>query len=155
MARKKSRKSDAIAMLEADHRKVEELFEEFEDGEESAERQQTAERIFHELEVHSQLEEEIFYPALAAQGEEMRKLVDEARQAHQQVKDLIQQLRSLQSADDDQFDEKMQELKQNVEQHVEEEEGELFPEAKSELGEQMKELGARLEESKRELEARA
>lgn len=155
MAQRKARKSDAIAMLEADHRKVEELFEEFEDAEESAERQRTAEQIWHELEVHAQLEEEIFYPAVAKQADDAAKLVEEAREEHQKMKDLIQQLRGLQNADDDQFDDKMQELKETVEHHVQEEEGELFPQAKSELGDQMKELGARMQESKRELEARA
>ena len=155
MAQKKSRKSDAISMLEADHRKVEELFEEFEDAEESAERQETAERICHELEVHAQLEEEIFYPAVAKQADDAAKLVEEAREEHQKMKELIQQLRGLRNADDDQLGEKMEALKECVEHHVEEEEGELFPQAKSELGDQMKELGARMQESKRELEARA
>jgi len=155
MAAKKTRKSDAIAMLEADHRKVEELFEEFEDAEKPAERQETAEQICHELEIHAQLEEEIFYPAVAKQADDAAKLVEEAREEHQKVKELIAQLRRMKNPEGDSFDEKMQELKECVEHHVEEEEGELFPQAKSELGEQMKELGARMQETKKELEARA
>ena len=63
----KKRATDAIQMLKDDHRKVEALFEQFL-GEESGKKQQIAQQIFHELEVHSTLEEELFYPALQTQG---------------------------------------------------------------------------------------
>lgn len=63
----KKRSADAIQMLKDDHRKVEALFEQFLE-EESGKKQQIAQQIFHELEVHSTLEEEIFYPALQSQG---------------------------------------------------------------------------------------
>lgn len=64
----KKRSTDAIQMLKDDHRKVEALFEQFLE-EESGKKQQIAQQIFHELEVHSTLEEEIFYPALQNQGD--------------------------------------------------------------------------------------
>ena len=63
----KKKSADAIQMLKDDHRKVEALFEQFLE-EESGKKQQIAQQIFHELEVHSTLEEELFYPALQTQG---------------------------------------------------------------------------------------
>ena len=63
----KKRSTDAIQMLKDDHRKVEALFEQFL-AEEGGKKQQIAQQIFHELEVHSTLEEELFYPALQTQG---------------------------------------------------------------------------------------
>lgn len=67
-AKTSSKKSaDAIQMLKDDHRKVEALFEQFLE-EESGKKQHIAQQIFHELEVHSTLEEELFYPALQTQG---------------------------------------------------------------------------------------
>lgn len=63
----KKKSADAIDMLKDDHRKVEALFEQFL-KEENGKEQQIAQQIFHELEVHSTLEEELFYPALQTQG---------------------------------------------------------------------------------------
>jgi hemerythrin superfamily protein len=62
----KKRSTDAIQMLKDDHRKVETLFDQFLE-EESGKKQQIAQQIFHELEVHSTLEEELFYPAFQNQ----------------------------------------------------------------------------------------
>lgn len=64
----KKKSADAIDMLKDDHRKVEALFEQFL-KEENGKEQQIAQQIFHELEVHSTLEEELFYPALQTQGD--------------------------------------------------------------------------------------
>ena len=64
----KKRSTDVIQMLKDDHRKVEVLFDQFLE-EESGKKQQLAQQIFHELEVHSTLEEELFYPALQNQGD--------------------------------------------------------------------------------------
>lgn len=64
----KKRSTDAIQMLKDDHRKVEALFEQFLE-EEDGKKQHIAQQIFHELEVHSTLEEELFYPALQAQSD--------------------------------------------------------------------------------------
>lgn len=63
----KKRSTDAIQMLKDDHRKVEALFDQFLE-EEGGKKQQIAQQVFHELEVHSTLEEELFYPALQNQG---------------------------------------------------------------------------------------
>jgi hemerythrin superfamily protein len=65
---KKKQLTDAIQMLEADHRKVEQLFDEFLNVD-AGRQQQVAQEIFRELEVHATLEEELFYPALEKQEE--------------------------------------------------------------------------------------
>jgi hemerythrin superfamily protein len=62
---KKQRSMDAIAMLKEDHRKVEKLFEDFLRNH----KQDVAQQIFKELEIHASLEEEIFYPALQKQAD--------------------------------------------------------------------------------------
>ncbi|OQW37339.1 MAG: hypothetical protein A4E19_14380 [Nitrospira sp. SG-bin1] len=64
----KKKPSDAIQLLQEDHRRVETLFDQFLDAD-GGKRQQVAQQIFHELEVHSTLEEELFYPALQSQGD--------------------------------------------------------------------------------------
>jgi hemerythrin superfamily protein len=60
--------ADAIALLKQDHRKVEELFEQFLQGDTGGQ-SDLAQQIFKELEVHAALEEELFYPALQDQGD--------------------------------------------------------------------------------------
>jgi len=152
MASKSSKPKSAIAMLTADHQKVKDLFEEYDSAEESSERKTIAEHVFHELEIHTQLEEDIFYPAVAKGGDEPKKLVAEARKEHGKVKQLIASLRKL-AASDEKYDELFQELMENVEHHVKEEEDELFPIAESELGVEVEDLGAKMQEEKRHLGA--
>jgi hemerythrin-like domain-containing protein len=151
MASKSPKRESAIAMLTADHQKVKDLFEEYDSAEESSERKTIAEQVFHELEIHTQLEEDIFYPAVAKKGgDEPKKLVAEARKEHEKVKHLIASLRKLE-ASDEKYDELFQELMENVEHHVKEEEDELFPIAESELGDEIEDLGAKMQ--KRQLGA--
>ena len=153
-ARTKSGKSeDAIAMLEADHHRVRDLFEEFQSADGAAERREIAERLFKELETHSQLEEDIFYPAVASKGDDAQKTrVATARKNHEKIKRMIGDLRKLET-DDEQYDARFQELMETVEQHVEDEEGELFEAAESELGDDSEALGVQMEESRKQINA--
>jgi hypothetical protein len=144
---------DAISMLRADHELVSEMFERFDklrgNGKEAL-----VERICHELDVHTKLEEEIFYPAVrAAIGD--GELMDEAEVEHQSAKDLILQLQGM-SPGDDLYDAKVCVLGEYVRHHIREEQGEMFPQARSSgvdlalLGEQMRQrkeelAGGRLE----------
>ena len=84
--------ADAIAMLRADHKAVSELFEAFEGARSSEKKKALVAEICNELEVHTQLEEEIFYPAVKRVLKD-KELVPEATIEHQSVKDLIAQLR--------------------------------------------------------------
>lgn len=118
---------DAIEMLKADHRKVEGLFEEFENTENKKLKAELAAKICLELRVHTQLEEEILYPD--AHHEIEHDLVDEAVVEHASAKDLIAQIEAG-SPDDHLYDAKMKVLKEYIKHHVEEEEKEMFPKLK-------------------------
>ena len=145
----------AIDMLKADHAKVQELFRQFEAAgtDASQERQHLAEQIFTEIEVHSTLEEEIFYPAVQAKAEEdMQDLVADSLEDHHVVKTLIAELRALDPSHD-QYVIKFEELWESVEEHVGEEEDEMFPEAAEALGDELTRLGTQMEERKEELVA--
>ena len=143
---------DAIAMLQEDHRRVRDLFQEYEAAMDPRTKRELAEEVCTELETHAQLEEQIFYPAVQEESQEGRALVQEAIQEHQQVKDLIAALRDM-GPDTQAFNAKFRELMQNVEHHVEEEEGEMFPEAEEVLGERLERLGTQMQERKQQLMA--
>src|SRR5688500_13329199 len=129
MAGKTATQTDAIAMLKADHDKVKELFGRFSELGDSAykTKERIAEQVFHELETHSQLEEQVFYPAVRGTGDpEGEDLVLESTEEHHVVDVLIAELKAL-TPEDETFDAKFKVLCENVEHHIEEEEGEMFP----------------------------
>jgi hemerythrin superfamily protein len=144
---------DAIAMLEADHRKVKELFREFSEAGERAHKtkQRIAERIFQELEVHSRLEEEVFYPAVrAATDKEGEELVVEGIEEHHVVDLLIEELKGM-NPEDEHYTAKMTVLCENVQHHIQEEEEEMLPDARRRLGDQMETLGQEMQVMRRQL----
>ena len=110
---------DAIAMLKADHRKVEELFAKFEETSGKATRQRLAEQICLELKVHTAIEEEIFYPACRGKIED--DLVNEAYVEHDSAKLLINEIEAG-GPEEDFYDAKVKVLSEMIEHHVEEEE---------------------------------
>ena len=127
----KSQSQDAIALLSADHRKVEAMFEQYEELKESGDSEEKAAlaaQICLELTVHAKVEEEIFYPA-AREAIDDEDLMDEAEVEHASAKDLIAQL-SETEPEDDLFDAKVKVLGEYINHHVEEEEGEMFAKAK-------------------------
>jgi hypothetical protein len=111
--------TDAIAMLKADHRKVEELFSKFENASGHGKKQQIAEQICNELKIHTMLEEEIFYPALEGKIEE--DTLSEAYVEHDGAKMLINDIMAG-GPDDDFYDAKVKVLSEEIEHHVKEEE---------------------------------
>ena len=110
---------DAIAMLKADHRKVEEIFAAFEKATSKAKKQALAEQACLELKVHTVLEEEVFYPACKGQIEE--DLLKEAYVEHDGAKQLINEIEAG-GPEDDFYDAKVKVLSEMIEHHVEEEE---------------------------------
>jgi len=123
---------NAIDLLKSDHDEVEKLFDEYDDRKEDADaqtKQDLADAICKALEVHAQLEEELFYPALR-NADGMEDLLDEAVIEHQSLKHLIAQLESS-TPDDMLYDAKVKVLSEYVKHHVREEEGEIFPKARS------------------------
>jgi hemerythrin superfamily protein len=142
------RPQDAIALLKADHREVKTMFREFEKTEEDDQKQALAERICSALTVHTQIEEEIFYPA-AYEALEEDDLLDEAEVEHASAKDLISQIQSS-SPTEPLYDAKVKVLGEYVDHHVQEEEKELFPECRdSDMD--LKALGEQLKARKEEL----
>ena len=141
---------DAIALLKADHRAVEELFEKFEKASGSERKRKLAEEICLELSVHAQIEEEIFYPACEGKVEE--DLLKESYVEHDGAKVLIAEI--LAGGPDDEFyDAKVKVLSEEIEHHVQEEEKRmegLFAQAKK-AGLDMDGLGEQLAARKQEL----
>jgi hemerythrin-like domain-containing protein len=145
------RSEDAIEMLRADHQRVRDLFQDYEETQDQKAKCKIAQQVFVELETHAQLEENVFYPAFKQEvDQEGKQLVAESLQEHQRVKDLIEELRKF-DTDDETFDAKFHELMENVEHHVEEEESEMLPEAEMVLAEQAEELMDEMQEVKRQL----
>jgi len=110
---------DAVAMLKADHRKVEDIFEAFEKATSPAKKQALAQQACLELKVHTTIEEDIFYPACRGKIEE--ELLDEAYIEHDSAKMLINEIEAM-SPDEDFYDAKVKVLSEAIEHHVEEEE---------------------------------
>jgi hemerythrin superfamily protein len=122
---------DAIAMLTADHKKVKRLFSEFDKLQEEGgdeEKASIVEQICNELKIHTELEEEIFYPAVRKAIDDSG-LMDEALVEHAGAKDLIAQLEDA-SPNNDLYDAKVTVLGEQIDHHVKEEEGSMFPKAK-------------------------
>jgi hemerythrin superfamily protein len=138
---------DAIALLKADHRKVEDLFAEFEAAKGASKKQALVEKICTELSAHTVIEEEIFYPACRSKVEE--GLLNEGYVEHDGSKVLIAEL--LASAPDAEFyDAKVKVLSEQIEHHVHEEERRsdgIFSQARA-AGLDMDELGDRMKARK-------
>src|SRR5436305_1444234 len=109
---------DAIALLKADHRKVEELFEKYENA--RGKKADIAKKICMELSIHTMIEEEIFYPACREAGVDSDRM-DEANVEHDGAKSLIAELEAG-SPDDDFYDAKVKMLSEEIKHHVKEEE---------------------------------
>ena len=125
-----SKSQDAIALLKADHRTVEELFEKFEKASGDGRKQALAEEICLKLSVHAQIEEEIFYPA--CEGKVKEDLLKVSYVEHDGAKVLIAEIIKG-GPSDDFYDAKVKVLQEEIEHHVQEEEKRmegLFAQAK-------------------------
>ena len=145
---------EATSLLKKDHAAVKALFKEYETAGDGAEqtKQNLFDQIQAELDVHAAIEEQIFYPAVQeGRSGKAKDLVLEALEEHKVVNTLLEEIASLTPADDE-FGAKMKVLQENVEHHADEEEREMFPEAKKQLSEEIRnELGTRMETRKDEL----
>ena len=143
-----SKPLDAIALLRADHKKVSEMFDQFEKTRSANKKKTLVAQICMELAIHAQIEEEIFYPAVK-QALKDKELVPEATVEHASVKDLISQVQGVEP-DGEMYDAKVKVMSEYVKHHVKEEQTEMFPKAKkSNLD--MKQLGAEMTERKQQL----
>ncbi len=139
---------DAIALLKADHKRVSDLYAQYEKTRSQAKKRSLVASICQELSVHAQVEEEIFYPAVKAALKD-KELVPEAQVEHASLKELIAQVRD-KEPDGELFDAKIKVMSEYTRHHVKEEQNEMFPKArKTRLD--MNELGERIAARKKEL----
>jgi hemerythrin superfamily protein len=147
---------DAVELIKSDHRRVEQLFREFEEAGDRAykTKQELVGQIVEELEVHATIEEESYYPAVEAKArKDGKELIAEAVEEHHVVKILLGELSSM-SSEDEAFDAKVTVLMENVRHHVEEEESELLPQSERILGtDELTRLGEQMAARRRQLGA--
>lgn len=150
-ARKPAR--DAVALLKADHAEVKKCFKDYEKlvkkDAGARERQALAAEICKMLSIHSQIEEEIFYPASRELLGDDATLVDEADVEHASAKELISQIENG-NPDDMHFNARVKVLAEYIDHHVKEEQDELFPKVKG-AGMDTRTVGQELASRKAEL----
>jgi hemerythrin-like domain-containing protein len=140
---------DAFELLKADHEKVSEIFSKLEETTEQAvkTREDLFARLSEELTIHALIEETLLYPVLRREAE-TREITIEGLEEHHVMKLLLRELAEMKPGTE-QWTAKIKVLKENVEHHVEEEEGEMFVEARKVLSDdQIKEIGLELQEGK-------
>lgn len=143
-------KPDAIALLKADHRTVEDLFAKFEKAKGDGEKRRIAEQICMELTIHTEIEEKIFYPACEGAVEE--DLLEEAYVEHDGAKVLIAEIEAAEPGADF-YEAKVKVLSEMIEHHVKEEEQRvegMFAQARK-AGLDMDGLGERMAAEKQRL----
>ena len=147
--RASARPDDAVSALMADHRKVEELFKQYQKAKSDPGRKQKIfQQIDMELKIHMQIEEEVFYPE-SREFVADEETVNEAVVEHASAKSLMTQLEKM-TPDDPYYDAKVKVLQEMIHHHVEEEETEFFPECRrSEMD--LKAVGERLQARKAQL----
>jgi hemerythrin superfamily protein len=148
---------NAITMLKSDHTMVKQLLRELEEttARGTKVRERLVGEIERELKIHSQLEEELFYPTFKkmAEDSEAEDLFYEATEEHHVVDMVLPELKAT-SSKSPQFAAKSKVLKELIEHHVREEEGEMFPQARRLMSdEQLRELGDAMAARKKTLQA--
>jgi hemerythrin superfamily protein len=141
---------DALELIRSDHREVDALFATaLGDDTPAAQRRSAIAKIVQALTVHAEMEEALFYPALRkAGGKDERDSVLEAAEEHGVVKDLIAKIEAS-AGRDETMNAKVTVLKELVHHHVQEEESEIFDEARRALGkEKLEALGAQMQRFK-------
>jgi hypothetical protein len=140
---------NAITLLEADHRKVKRLLNELEATTERGvkTRAELFSTIKGELTLHEIVEEEIFYPELKAHPK-AKDIVLEGYEEHHVVDVLMGELEAL-DVSDETWGAKAQVMKENIEHHIEEEEGEMFRQARQVFdAAELDDIGGRMEARK-------
>jgi hemerythrin-like domain-containing protein len=143
---------DAVKLLEEDHKKVKKMLGDLDSTTERGvkTREELFTKVKRELTVHESIEEEIFYPALK-EHPKAKDLVLEAYEEHHVV-DMVMAEISEVPFDDETWGAKLTVMKENVEHHIEEEEDEMFKQARQVFStEELEELGDRMQARKEEL----
>lgn len=140
---------NAIELLKEDHDRVDRLFQKVKASEDDQElHRKLFEQIREELEIHTHIEETVFYPKLKKE-KELEDIVLEGIEEHHQAKMFLREISNL-VEDSEKFEPKLKVLMEDVEHHVMEEEGEMFPKVKEIFDEAtLEELGKALEAEKK------
>jgi hypothetical protein len=141
----------ALTLLKRDHDLVRKLLSDLESAKTAERRSSLLERIESELKLHTQLEEQIFYPAFHdhARNDEDRKLYFEALEEHHAVDIVLPEVKSADPGTP-QFSARVKVLKELVEHHAKEEEDEMFPRTRKLMSDaQLRELGAEIDAQKK------
>jgi hemerythrin superfamily protein len=144
---------DALELLKQDHAKVKKLFEQAEDADEKEQRSVFG-QIKSELEIHTEIEESVFYPAMQRYNE-LKDMVSESLEEHNKVKTLLKEMEGMSGGED--FEDKLEELIDNVEHHAEdEEESKMFPKIRELVSAaELDKLGAQLQAAKGQRQRKA
>jgi hemerythrin superfamily protein len=142
---------DALELLKQDHAKVKKLFEQAEDADQEEQRSIFM-QVKTELEIHTQIEESVFYPAMQRYNE-LKDMVAESLEEHNKVKTLLKEMEGMSGGED--FEDKLEELIDNVEHHAEdEEESKMFPKVRELVSAaELDKLGAQLQAAKGQRQA--
>ena len=137
---------DALELLKQDHARIKKLFDKAESADDR-EQKRIFSQIKSELEMHAHLEENIFYPAMQ-RHEGLKEMVAESLKEHNAMKALLQEMATLHARED--FEDKLEELIDNVEHHAEdEEEGKMFPKVRELVSaDELQKLGTQLQAAK-------
>jgi iron-sulfur cluster repair protein YtfE (RIC family) len=154
---KKERKLDPFKLLKKDHDAFKAHFREYEKAGDRAYRtkEDIANTVFEELSAHERIEEEVFYPAVREGASKAgQEIVLEGYEEHHVADLLIEELKAM-GVEEENYDAKFKVLVENVEHHMQEEEEEMFPEARKALADNAEEVGRRMKELKEALLAPA
>ena len=143
---------NALSLLEEDHKRVKKMLAELDSTTERGvkTREELFTKLKQELEIHEAIEEEIFYPALK-EHPKAKDIVLEAYEEHNVVDMVMAEIQDV-AFDDERWGAKLTVMKENLEHHIEEEEGEMFKQARQVFErEELEELGERMESRKQAL----
>ena len=143
---------DALELLKVDHQKVKRMLEELDATTERAEKTRTEmfERLKHDLTIHETIEEEILYPALEAFAK-TKDITLEAFEEHHVVDQIVAELETT-PVTDETWGAKLTVMKENLEHHIEEEEDEMFKQARQVMDhDELAELGDKMDARKKQL----
>jgi hemerythrin superfamily protein len=140
---------DALTLLKSDHDKVNDIFQQFKQGGTPAQFQRLFDQLRQELTIHTQLEEQVFYPE-AGRFQEVAGMIQESYREHASVKEALVRIAPLDNSSSE-WSSQMTQLMYDVQHHVAEEENHLFPELRQLMSDkQLQDLGRKLEQARLE-----
>jgi len=136
--------SQVVDLLKQDHRKVEQLFKQFQQTNDP----DLATQICGELTAHAILEEELIYPILRNQVN--KQDAEHAQEEHDDAKKLIARIQEMEPTDPELI-QTMRKLEEGITHHVEEEEGQALPEMEQSASTELEAIEAKFTERKQQL----